>query len=63
MQLGGIDRRKIDSHGAHLPDGKCRHAPASIGRTGGRTRGPPQLTSLIRSCERRGTRDARRRRS
>ncbi|AQQ37440.1 hypothetical protein A8E95_19095 [Burkholderia cenocepacia] len=63
MQLGGIDRRKIDSHGAHLPDGKCRHVPASIGRTGGRTRGPPQLTSLTRSCERRGTRDARRRRS
>ncbi|WJN77030.1 hypothetical protein OH687_09285 [Burkholderia anthina] len=37
--------------------------PASIGRTGGRTRGPPQLTSLTGSCERRGARDARRRRS
>ncbi|ATF79359.1 hypothetical protein CO711_11095 [Burkholderia cepacia] len=63
MQLGGIDRRKIDSHGAHLPDGKCRRAPASIGRTGGRMRGPPQLRSRARSCEPSGARHARRRRS
>ncbi|KAB0634663.1 hypothetical protein DF107_28325 [Burkholderia stagnalis] len=45
MQLGGIDRREIDSHEKHLPEGKCRRVPASIERTGGRMRGPPQLTS------------------
>ncbi|ERJ37650.1 hypothetical protein L810_7968 [Burkholderia sp. AU4i] len=55
MQLGGIDRRKIDSHGAHLPDGKCRHVPASIGRTGGPTRA---ATTHITDSKLRTTRHA-----